>query len=482
LNFENEIPTVFSSIHKSGKIPSVNIISENKNLYNIKISALMHDFKHVSMDSYLFMEYLIQKHKINANPDDLLYMKFMNEYFNSLISNITSYMKDSDNFFSGSSSDNNQLVDVISIADMMITIFNRRQIWENESLEKNENVNYRKDLKIYHRIIEKENPNYKKVFSNKNYIISLFYNIVSNSFKHTKEGEIVIETSTLENKEICIKIIDTGEGVPENILRNWSNPFNIDPTNKDKASTGLGQFIIYSIAKTLKFNLSIPENNPSGKGTIFKIFIPISNNSISTGYNHDTSYYNTSQKTKIFNYDYPIVINNKDREGLYSIDHYKDPMSEIKTSIRFKIILFDDDVIILNSLINKLKRNLQNNLYGYEFEFIECYNFHMFYDKFHKQLQNKSTFDFFILDQNLSVHMTGLEIADMVEFTYRAYFEQNYENLFFYFLFVTEQAECLKNYFKNKSSKLFKFDQVFGKTENNEIASKIIKLISNKNG
>ena len=108
---------------------------------------------------------------------------------------------------------------------------------------------------------------------------------MSNAYKVTDIGEIVIETYAQNStstsrlspsREIIVKIIDTGPGMPDSILKKWGQPFNYlnNTSELEKKGTGLGQFIIATVKESLKINIPCPEKNPQGRGTVIKIIIP----------------------------------------------------------------------------------------------------------------------------------------------------------------------------------------------------------------
>ena len=106
----------------------------------------------------------------------------------------------------------------------------------------------------------------------------------------------------------------------------------------------------------------------------------------------------------------------------------------------YRILCFDDDAILINTFVQKLNLLLVKNRPNLKFEFDVCYNFEMFYEKFSNNLNNKKHYHFFVLDQNISIYLKGVEIAEMIDRTYNACFGDRYDNLFINFLFVTEQA------------------------------------------
>ena len=124
----------------------------------------------------MFFEHIIKKYSNSPDKEDKGYMEMMQDYLLSLIQNITEFLKDPDNFFKGIGGDINtsQPMDILYILDLMVTIFNRRLEWENEINKQmgkkivGRNSTFNKNIKIYHKIIDRDNPFYKKVYSNKN--------------------------------------------------------------------------------------------------------------------------------------------------------------------------------------------------------------------------------------------------------------------------------------------------------------------------
>jgi len=289
------------------------ILSFDENFFN-KLSSLLHDFKHVVYDNMIYFDNLVIKyiHPLIIAPDsykddmicnnsilihlersklkdELNYLSVMKDFTISLILNITNFMSKNE-FLSGNL---DEQIDIIGLIDLMVKIFNRRLEYDNALYEKiissqrldlnfNENLqtnftNNKKRIKIYSKFNNIDNISKIKIISNKNLVISLLYNFISNSYKYTDKGEILIEADICKiNKYdyVLIKICDTGKGIPQEILNNWGKPFNL----QDKTlGTGLGQFLIDSISKKLGFKILKPEiNHFRNTGTVFKILIPVS--------------------------------------------------------------------------------------------------------------------------------------------------------------------------------------------------------------
>ena len=87
----------------------------------------------------------------------------------------------------------------------------------------------------------------------------------------TVEVEMVLEN---EHNKLIITIEDHGVGIPDEIK---DKLFKEIITTKGSNGTGLGLFISYSNLKT-QFNGDLSFESKVGKGTTFKITLPISSN------------------------------------------------------------------------------------------------------------------------------------------------------------------------------------------------------------
>jgi hypothetical protein len=149
-----------------------------------------------------------------------------------------------------------------------------------------------------------------------------------------------------------------------------------------------------------------------------------------------------------------------------------------------RVLCFDDDRIVIFSLVEKLKKRLNILLPNCEFKFDICINFNTFFENISSLLIGESAvYDFVILDQNVSFYYKGTEIAEIVEDIYRAYLGVVFDRKFFNYLFVTEQSDELKYLFEikyndyNNRNRLYNTDHIFSKTEPEAIANRIMNII-----
>jgi signal transduction histidine kinase len=100
-------------------------------------------------------------------------------------------------------------------------------------------------------------------------------NVLDNAVKFTKEGAIVVETSSSNNgkREVTIKISDTGGGISQDLLPNLFGKFVTKGIGREnKQGTGLGLFISRAIVEAHNGNISAHNN---GAGATFTISLPV---------------------------------------------------------------------------------------------------------------------------------------------------------------------------------------------------------------
>jgi signal transduction histidine kinase len=107
------------------------------------------------------------------------------------------------------------------------------------------------------------------VDADKDRILQVLSNLLSNALKFTKEGSIAVTTEQVEN-EVIVKVEDSGSGIDREIFPNLFERF----VSKSEKGTGLGLFISKNI--TLAHGGRIwAENNPDGIGAMFAFSLPI---------------------------------------------------------------------------------------------------------------------------------------------------------------------------------------------------------------
>ncbi len=108
-------------------------------------------------------------------------------------------------------------------------------------------------------------------------IKQVIFNLISNSIKFTAEGFIKIDIEIIENKDksgdLIIKIIDSGEGIPDDLVpyiwEQYTQKENL--SNRKYGGWGLGLYICKKIVELMNGTITLECNN---NYTQFKIIIP----------------------------------------------------------------------------------------------------------------------------------------------------------------------------------------------------------------
>ena len=102
-------------------------------------------------------------------------------------------------------------------------------------------------------------------------------NALANAIKFTKEGSIKAETRVFQDKNrLVIRVIDTGEGIPPDVLPRLFDKFVTKDAAKDSHGMGLGLFISRAIVAGHRGGI-IAYNNPS-RGATIEIALPVDGN------------------------------------------------------------------------------------------------------------------------------------------------------------------------------------------------------------
>lgn len=125
------------------------------------------------------------------------------------------------------------------------------------------------ELKILNKI-----PKDKRIFASRIAIENIIYNILGNSIKFIKEGEINLEFE-LKNKTLIIYCRDTGIGIEEEKLKKIYRNFTQGEyyMSKRYSGLGIGLNIIMSLLK--KINGEIDIESKENIGTKIEIKIPV---------------------------------------------------------------------------------------------------------------------------------------------------------------------------------------------------------------
>jgi two-component system sensor histidine kinase VicK len=124
---------------------------------------------------------------------------------------------------------------------------------------------------IYQQPNDDDDDDDIKVYADKERIMQVLGNLLSNALKFTKQGTITIRAEQSDDKsQLTVKVTDTGLGIDHTLLLRLFTKF---ATKSDKG-TGLGLYISKSIVEAHGGRIWA-ENNTDGKGATFTFTLPI---------------------------------------------------------------------------------------------------------------------------------------------------------------------------------------------------------------
>ena len=102
-------------------------------------------------------------------------------------------------------------------------------------------------------------------------IYRLVYNLVENAIKYNHAGGQVTVTADRKEKQVCLSVADTGNGIPEELRERVFEPFFRVDKSRSRAlgGVGLGLALVHEIVRVHDGSITV-RSNPSG-GTIFDV-------------------------------------------------------------------------------------------------------------------------------------------------------------------------------------------------------------------
>ena len=118
-------------------------------------------------------------------------------------------------------------------------------------------------------VIEFEAGEEVYVVADEDKIYQVVYNLINNAINYTGENKKVIVRQKVMDKYVRIEVSDSGEGIPEDELKNvWERYYKVDKTHKRSVQgTGLGLSIVKNILKL--HNARFGVDSHLGEGSTF---------------------------------------------------------------------------------------------------------------------------------------------------------------------------------------------------------------------
>ena len=122
-------------------------------------------------------------------------------------------------------------------------------------------------LKQKIKIVEEYTPAVPAIEADPDKLKQAFINLIKNACEAMSEGGILTTKAYVRKDGVCVEIIDTGEGIPEDL-----DIFELFSSTKAEG-TGLGMVIVRQII--LAHNGSIDYASQPGSGTTFRVVLPV---------------------------------------------------------------------------------------------------------------------------------------------------------------------------------------------------------------
>ena len=104
-------------------------------------------------------------------------------------------------------------------------------------------------------------------------IYRLVYNLVENAIKYNKPCGQVTVTAAKQDKNICLTVSDTGNGIPEELKERVFEPFFRVDKSRSRAlgGVGLGLALVHEIVRVHGGSIRVKDNNEGG--TVFEVLL-----------------------------------------------------------------------------------------------------------------------------------------------------------------------------------------------------------------
>lgn len=185
-------------------------------------------------------------------------------------------------------------------------------------------------------------PEVLTIEGDKSHLKRIMQNLVSNALKYTDKGHVQVIISPTNNRQVGVKVMDTGRGMSGEEVNKLFTPF--ERFHKDMAEgVGLGLVLTKVLVELNDGKIKVASTK--GQGTTFTIVLPA-----------------TAKEVSFIE---------KQREEFETLNHSLSYPSNVITTNKFKkdrkkILILDDDIEYLKSL--------ETNLKAYNYDVFQCYS------------------------------------------------------------------------------------------------------------
>jgi two-component system sensor histidine kinase/response regulator len=101
----------------------------------------------------------------------------------------------------------------------------------------------------------------------------VFWNLIGNAIKFTRNGGTITVSSMLDNGSVCVAVRDTGVGISQAELPLLFSQFRRLKGSERIEGTGLGLFIVKTIIEAHKG--TVRAESDEGEGSTFMVHLPL---------------------------------------------------------------------------------------------------------------------------------------------------------------------------------------------------------------
>ena len=148
----------------------------------------------------------------------------------------------------------------INVADLMASVF---ESWQPVMLRHS-----------LHLVLEVED-NLAPVLASKSGVEQILYNLLDNATKYAPAGSAIhLRAYGPDNQSLCIEVADEGSGIPADQWGTVFQPYGRLPDHQASPGLGLGLTIALRIAKQMKGDLMLGDEEGGGTRFILRLLVP----------------------------------------------------------------------------------------------------------------------------------------------------------------------------------------------------------------
>ena len=150
-----------------------------------------------------------------------------------------------------------------------------REVFESFAYQaKSQNIDYRFEGPVNSPCDPESTEAHLSIYGDAEKIEILLFNLISNAFKYTEQNGQILLKLEANDKEVVIRLEDTGKGIPNEEKEKVFQKFyqRHDTTQRAKAGFGIGLFLVKEFVTLHHGHITL--ESEVGKGTAFKIVLP----------------------------------------------------------------------------------------------------------------------------------------------------------------------------------------------------------------